>query len=258
MAGWNNPPMRHWFSELRLPKLLLWPALLLAFTVTALSDVDEQFFGGHEIGIFVSQLAFAYIGAYFFNWLIVERPRERSLRGHYDAAWTDIVQLAKTPSAMSSFILTVSGRESKSENQAATQEELIVALEGMDWDALDREGLIDPVNNLMKWEESHREHYTALIPFLGIFEPDVSVAIAHMNSARIHGYLEQMQRDRQWLTARPYARLLSGRLVDYQERGAQLAEALLSSQFTPPLPVANPHIVFRPRPRPPRSEDDGG
>src|SRR3712207_9025184 len=59
-----------------------------------------------------------------------------------------------------------------------------------------------PVNNLIKWEENHREHYTALIPFLGIFEPDVSVAIAHMKSAgRSEEHTSELQ-SRQYLVCR--------------------------------------------------------
>lgn len=64
----------------RVPQVRLGIASVLAVLVTVLSDIDGQVPFGHELGIGVSQLAFAYVGAYIFNWRIVERPRVVAVR----------------------------------------------------------------------------------------------------------------------------------------------------------------------------------
>src|SRR4051794_22912091 len=79
-------------------QLLLAVAGIAALAVTVLSDIDEVVPWGHELGIGVSQLCFAYVGAYIFNWLIVERPRARALRGYYAAARDLLVDFASMPS----------------------------------------------------------------------------------------------------------------------------------------------------------------
>jgi len=65
------------WTRRHIATLLLIVTGLAAGAVTALSDIDEVVPWGHELGIGVSQLAFAFVGAYIFNWLIVERPRRR-------------------------------------------------------------------------------------------------------------------------------------------------------------------------------------
>ncbi len=69
------------WARRHIPEALLIPAGVGALSVSVLSDIDEVVPWGHELGIAISQLGFAYIGAYAFNWLVVERPRAKALKG---------------------------------------------------------------------------------------------------------------------------------------------------------------------------------
>jgi hypothetical protein len=62
-------------------------ASVVAIAVTALQRIPEVFAGGYEVGVFVAALAFAYVGAWIFNWVIIERPRTAQLRDIYRVSW---------------------------------------------------------------------------------------------------------------------------------------------------------------------------
>ncbi|OCB34278.1 hypothetical protein A5676_02440 [Mycobacterium malmoense] len=68
-------------------RLLFWAAIAVAFTVTALQEIPEKFRGGHAIGVVVAAVAYAYVGAWIFNWVIVRRPRAKQLREIYRLVW---------------------------------------------------------------------------------------------------------------------------------------------------------------------------
>jgi hypothetical protein len=68
-------------------KLWLALATTTAVVITALGDVPEKVPFGHELGIFVSAFAYAYVGAWIFNWVIVTRPRSAQLRDIYRVTW---------------------------------------------------------------------------------------------------------------------------------------------------------------------------
>jgi hypothetical protein len=130
----------HW-ARGHIPEALLIPAGVGAVSGTALSDIDEWWCPGHEIGIGVSQLSFAYIGAYIFNWLIVERPRAKALRGYYAAAWSKLVSIAAYPRDLVRT-LSAMADPTKRPKESANHEELIELLPLIDWKKAIREGLI--------------------------------------------------------------------------------------------------------------------
>jgi hypothetical protein len=67
---------------------LLAIASATAISVTGLQRIPEAFPGGYQVGVFVSSVGFAYVGAWVFNWVIIERPRAQQLRDIYRISWT--------------------------------------------------------------------------------------------------------------------------------------------------------------------------
>jgi hypothetical protein len=86
------PSLRRELGRLRATLLndilLFWVAIVVAVTVTLLQEVPQKFPGGHAIGVAVAAVAYAYTGAWIFNWVIVTRPREKQLRDIYPLVWS--------------------------------------------------------------------------------------------------------------------------------------------------------------------------
>lgn len=68
-------------------RTLLATASITAIAVTCLQRIHEIIPFGYEVGVFVAAVAFAYVGAWVFNWVIIERPRARRLGDIYRIAW---------------------------------------------------------------------------------------------------------------------------------------------------------------------------
>ncbi len=67
---------------------------LAAVTVSLLTGIPERVVLGQEVGIVVSQVGFAYVGAWIFDLVVNELPRRQSYRNAYAATWGDLSQVA--------------------------------------------------------------------------------------------------------------------------------------------------------------------
>ncbi len=205
--------------------------------ITALSDIEESiglwgFYPGHEVGTFLSELAFAFLGAYIFNWIIVEVPKERALRGYYKAAWNSLDDLARTPAHMVAHVLALTGPAVA--RYDVSEEEIHKSLREADWDLLAREN-VDIQGRLAGMESRFQEKYRGLVPILNSFEPAVSVAIADLAAARIHDYVPGVIQNKDLKTLPHLQRLLARRLHEYLESSRVMLKALEESKYTPPL-----------------------
>jgi hypothetical protein len=95
----NVPAQRRrrdvWVQRLLNDKFLVAVAAAVAGTVTALEDVPEIVPWGHPLGTALSWVAYAYVGAWIFNWVIITRPRDEHLRAIYRVAWPALSRVAK-------------------------------------------------------------------------------------------------------------------------------------------------------------------
>lgn len=84
LQRWRERGARLVRDILDRPMRGLVPLLLLALGIELGQYWTELFPGGHAIGEFVRNLAYALIGALIFNWLIVEIPARRRRRAAYE------------------------------------------------------------------------------------------------------------------------------------------------------------------------------
>ena len=216
----------------RAPKSWLYVALILAITITTLSDIEEAFcFGescaGHELGTFFSELAFAFVGAYIFNWLIVERPKAKALKGYYAAAKDNLRGMALLPSDMVRQFCFLARTEDQGFD-GADQDTLEEILGSIDWATeSQRSDLATVFKRLLR---RHEKRYEALVPLLNQFDPAVSVAIANVHAEGITSYLEIFAASPMALDNAAMQQFVAESLVDYQQAGRRLGRTLLEAK----------------------------
>ncbi len=213
-----------------LPEALLIPFGLGAIIVTLLSDVDEIFDLGEESGILVSEICFAYVGAYVFNRLIVERPKAQAIRGYYRAAWSDFMELALGPSDIVGTFTTFAAPHERIERGVGFTE-LKEILSSTPWQTLGQA----PLNLVASIVDKQRLAYDRLVPLLNNFEPEVSVAMAALNASAALTYIQQIRDSPDMMSVEGVPAHLAVQLVDYQMHGRRLAEALERSRYIPKI-----------------------
>ncbi|SES67225.1 hypothetical protein SAMN04488546_0056 [Geodermatophilus poikilotrophus] len=218
------------WAKRHIPEALLIPAGLGALTVTTLSDIDEVVPWGQELGIGVSELAFAYVGAYIFNWLIVERPRAKALQGYYVAAGTELEELVYSPVQIVQhlFLICNPAIDAPTSTSADNLERL---LSSVNWAEMDKQGM-HPEKFLGYIVESYKSAYQSLAPILNNFEPPVSVAIAQLNAQEIHRILKYLFDHPSAASMGNMQDIFVDALVRYQRAGLRLAQALEESRYT--------------------------
>jgi hypothetical protein len=176
MATWraNYLSFVRW-SRSHPPEVLLVPASACALVVTALSDITERAPFGHELGIGASSVAFAYIGGYIFNWLVVVRPRNQSRKAYYKALRLPLGTIAMDGANLLSDLEHVKSVCAKIEM---------------------RELLTPPQYNARKLLREritwHRHEYARVQPLLQSFKPDVSVAITEVVASTLLLVMENL------------------------------------------------------------------
>jgi hypothetical protein len=202
--------------------------------VTVLSDLDEKVPWGHELGIGVAQLAFAYVGAYIFNWLIVERPRAKAkaLEGYYRAAWNDLTSMASTPAGMVMVLAMLAG-SAEMPKHGASKEQLLRILSRGPWTSpQEHTGITSALRQSMATDAAL---YSRLLPLLGQFDPSVSVAIAAMNPAALNNWLNIAASAPSMLAGKAMQGLIAQGVAEHQEAGRRLANALAEAKHAPRL-----------------------
>jgi hypothetical protein len=215
------------WARRHVPEALLIPAGASALTVTALSDIDEVAPWGHEFGIGVSQLAFAYIGAYIFHRLIVVRPRERQMRQYYEASQGLLFGFALFPQHSVSVIFDVQYDSPNMLDGGSTEalQPLFASLRKLPAEYVER--------TLSGLYEAHEAQYAGLAPLLGFFDPEVSVKVAALHAATFPGLAEYYSRNLMNLDAGWTQSQLADALVKYQKAGKALGEELLRAELMP-------------------------
>ncbi len=230
------------WARRHIPEALLIPAGIGAGAVTVLSDIDELVPWGHELGIGVSQLAFAYVGAYIFNWLVVERPRAAALRGYYAAAWNNLMFLVRQPVVLVPLLYGFAGMvDPPPENP--DPETLLEVVARIPWEDLDeisnsKEGAESGARFMFQAViEQYRQAYESVAPIANFLEPQVAVAIANLHASPIHQYLARFAQRQGYLAVmanRQSQANLVQFLHEYLEAGSALLQVLKESRYIVP------------------------
>jgi hypothetical protein len=213
------------------PEAILIPAGLCTGTATALSNVPEIVPFGQELGLGVMGVGYSYIAAYIFNWLVVERPKAKAFRGHYEAAWSELSELMGTPPYMIKAVYQLAGCD-ELKTSVESVEELQDVLSRIDLAKFEVDRF-EKDNALAMLEKYHQNAYRTLAPILYGFEPQVSVAVVHLGAAKIHENIANMKQTVSWSKMLIEYGMLAKNLYQYQEAGRQLRQALADSSYTP-------------------------
>ena len=223
------------WAKCHVPEALLIPAGIGAVAVTALSDIPEVVPWGHELGVGVSSLALAYVGGYIFNWLIVERPRARALRGFYLAANASLSSIANMPSNTMGALYMLAEHPHVSiplPPDDFTQDDVRRWVLQIEWNPFSTVYK----NSLLELAEVRRLAHESLMPLLGFFEPEVSAAIARTSAAaRVHLELAEMLNHPDSIVMSAWRERLALHLYWYHQAGASLKMALSQSEYTPSM-----------------------
>jgi hypothetical protein len=223
------------WARRHIPEVLLILTGIAAGAVTVLSDVNETVPWGHEFGIGVSQLAFAYVGAYIFNWLIVERPRAQALRGYYRAAWPYLSNLSHNPTML---ILRLQELADEKRRVVPDDQDVLGLTESVGmipWARLDEERprAMRVFSSLIS---KHRDSYESLIPILNNFDPSVAVSVSALNTLFNRRILPRLG-DADWVHENMpdpvWHSALASHAFEYYAAGENLLTALRESSFTP-------------------------
>lgn len=211
----------------REPRVWLTASFGIAVFVTALSDIPEVVPGGHIAGIVLSQLAFSYVGAYVFNKVVVELPRADALRGYYIAAEPNLSRMmAMPPTLLQAFIF---GDYDHPLAETATESEIRASIDRSFAHTPNRR-VIDALVDSVRFFD---QYYSGLLPLFSLFEPNVSRAIASLQSAPVFRSIKNLQ-DRPDLTRHETVRdRLAWELHDIQTRNAELKSAVSHSPHYP-------------------------
>jgi hypothetical protein len=184
-------------------------SVAVASTVSLLSGVPERFPLGQEIGIILSQLGFAYAGAWIFDLIVNELPRRQGYRNVYSATWADLSQVANNADMlvgdlqlMTSCTLDAAippaiedihddskdGGDGVGDNEDARIHRLLLPIfeqlyGRIEFGDFDSGGGIENVGQVVNARlDIHRKHYNRLAPYLLTYEPRVIAAIGSINT----------------------------------------------------------------------------
>ncbi len=219
------------WARRHLPEAFLVPAGIAAGTVSLLSDVEEWYGLGEETGIIVSQVSFAYVGAYLFNLLIVERPKRKALEGYYEAARGSLLSLALNPAHMVNMLSFHADVDSRPQ-YGATLEQLEDIISKIDWAKMPKADARILFKGLLS---GHEKAYERVVGLLNQFEPAVSVSIAEMHAEQISGLLSALASFPETLKGWPMRSEFAQVLFSYQQAGQRLGRALLESRRMPEI-----------------------
>ncbi len=209
------------------PTAILIPTALATGTATALTNVPECVPFGQELGLGVMGVGYSYIAAYIFNWLVVERPKAKALKGYYAAAKDNLRGMALLPSDMVRQFCFLARTEDQGFD-GADQDTLEEILGSIDWPTESQKS--DLATVFKRLLRRHEKRYEALVPLLNQFDPAVSVAITSMHAEGITSYLEILAVRPLDLDNAAMQRFVAESLVDYQQAGRRLGRILLEAK----------------------------
>jgi hypothetical protein len=120
-------------------------------------------------------VGYSYIAAFIFNLLVVEWPKAKAFRGHYEAAWSELSELMGTPPYMIKAVYQLACCD-ELKTSVGSVEELQDVLSRIDLAKFEADRF-EKDNALAMLEHYHHNAYRSLTPILYGFEPQVSVAV---------------------------------------------------------------------------------
>lgn len=158
-------------------RLWLWLALLISVSVTALDEIPEKVTFGHEVGLLLGGLAYAYLGAWIFNWVIVVRPRAQQLRDIYRVSWEALGIAAWAGYDLIAELAWLAQVDELKDPGEYDVDELClripfgVLVDGVDW--------VESLNSLMRTRNARLQ---SVAPFLAHAEHEVLTRLAEVNA----------------------------------------------------------------------------
>jgi hypothetical protein len=221
----------HNWARKRIPEAFLVLSGVAVVVVTGLSDVPEIVPWGHELGILVSTLGWAFVGGYAVNQLLVDRPKAQALRGWYSATQDGLTHMALLPQRALTVLLAQVAPDSLSPLHGISKDELVEVLSSVDWSI---ETNILKLQRVTQINMADRDRaYELLKPLLGHFEPAVAVRIVALY-AEVAPRIMQSYADRRDISAASGTiEHFAEMLVDYQLAGQRLVEAIVADRYMP-------------------------
>lgn len=166
-------------------KLILGVACAAVAVVAWLQNVPERWPFGYEIGITVSAVAYAYIGAWIFNWVIVTRPRAKELRDIYRLAWPMLSLAANDGYQLVRDLQCLADADPRVD---PLDDDIVELCKRITYGSSRETSLTDPIESLRLRFDIRNKRIDALMPLLAKAEHDLIVALAEANNTHLAIY----------------------------------------------------------------------
>lgn len=243
----NVPAPRHrdlWVQRLLNDKLLLAIAAIAAGIVTLLEDTPAIFWLGHQLGTAVSWVAYAYIGSWIFNWVIVSRPRSAHLRAIYQVAWPALSRVSKDGYYLVRDLAYMADPEAETLPEDADIREIVNKINA---NAPPPHTLGNrPIDLIRKRIEDRNTALGSVSGLLNFAEPDLLVLLAKVNACALVVYppdnpFEHLGNEpavawnfekKEWVPI-PLANQVGNRVQEYFAATEELRKFLEGNRFRP-------------------------
>ena len=185
-------------KAIRLVKnVLLVVCVIVALAVSLLSDIPEVIPPGREIGIVLSQIAFAYIGAFIFDLVINELPRREKFRKVYAATWDDLSQIANNGDALLvdlQFIADVKTDERWPLNRS--EQHIKDVCTKIEFGDILEAQQVNVAKLARQRADVHELHYKRIAPYVLAYESDVVAALGEINGSYFFYFVGSLPEER--------------------------------------------------------------
>ncbi|MCH9729622.1 MAG: hypothetical protein K0U84_08110 [Actinomycetia bacterium] len=167
-------------------KLILTAAFAAVAGVAWLQNIPERWPFGYEVGIIISAVAYAYIGAWIFNWVIVSRPRAKLLRDIYQLAWPMLSLAANDGYRLVRELQYLADADPRIDPRDDDITELCKRLHyGSSRGTSFKTSLTDPIKYLNPRFDFLHNRIDALMPLLAKADDELIIALARANNTQI-------------------------------------------------------------------------
>lgn len=176
--------------------VLLTASAATVLMVSLLAEVPETVSFGHEVGLVAGGLAFACLGAWIFNYVIVVRPRHQDKERAYEATWEVLNHIAHNArNALLDLNLIAYGwdrGEPESPDDVREFCDLVWCGEQV---ARSGGALVNPADEIRWRIELHQQQMRALAPFHHLFDGPVAAALIRLQLSQFLPPLLSIERN---------------------------------------------------------------
>lgn len=174
-------------------KWILGISSAFALATSLLMNVQEVFPLGQEIGYFLSALAFAYLGAWIFHWVIVEIPQQYQYDSIYSSAHESLAGLARGGDEIVTQLepLAFGWTEGRPEDVSEMDRFFARVQLGNQRNRYNSEPMNPAI--VVRWRIGlHQEALKQLSPFFHLLHPEVATVLMEMSTRPWYDVVESI------------------------------------------------------------------